>query len=236
MEQGRLVFELQNHLQEKYKLQKNTEIAGMAQKLKELQLSIKKAEDEALKNQDIITGMELKAQETEKRINTLNGQIKAGKDKLYGAKGNGLKELLSMQQNLAKMEEDMAKSETQYWEFVRQGEELKEQSKQIREMVKALKSQYNEGVRNYKVEKSKLEVELVKIQLKEEEVTEKLKPEVLRLYKETERRYPLNPVALMKGGNCSGCHISIPSMLAMRVREGKVLCYCDNCGRILINP
>lgn len=235
MEQEKLILELQNYLQEKYRLQKNNEISAMAQDLKNLQESIKKAEEESLKTEDRIKELETRAQETEKRINQLNQQIKGGKEKLYGVKGGSLKELLSIQQNLARMEEDIAKGETQYWEYVRQGEEFKEGRKQAKDIIKALKNQYNEGVRSYKAEKSKLEMELMNIQLKEEEIQEKLQPETIRLFKETEKRYPLNPVAVMKGGNCSGCYIAIPSMLAMRVREGKTLCRCDSCGRILIN-
>ena len=103
-----------------------------------------------------------------------------------------------------------------------------------KEIVKELKKNYNQEVKGYKERVNEVELKLADNLLKQEKLKEDLSPEVLRLFMETKRKYPQNPVAVMKGGSCSGCHISVPAMLVSRVREGRELNLCDSCGRILI--
>lgn len=235
MEQGRLLLELQNYLQEKYALQKNSRLMDMAQRLRELQNTIGRADTEQEKLKAQAAEAENMAQQIEQQAAKLTEQIKTGKDRLYGAKGSGLKELLSLQQSLQKLEEEAEKGEARYWEMLRQAEAYKNKQKEIREMVKALKAEYNQGVREYKEEKNLTELKIAAVESKEEELLSRLSPEVIKIFRAAEKKYPVNPVALFRGGNCSGCHISIPTYLAKQIKEGKKICYCDNCGRILIH-
>ena len=43
-------------------------------------------------------------------------------------------------------------------------------------------------------------------------------------------------MALIKGDQCGGCNISLPSLVVNSVREGQKLIECENCGRILYIP
>lgn len=235
MEQARLLLELQNYLQEKNAEQKNDQLVSMAQNLRELQVTIGKADKEYQELLEAATRTDIEARSFEQQISKISEQVKSGKDRLYGSKGGGLKELLGLQQSLQKLEEDVEKGEAKYWEMLKEVEEYNKQQKATKEVIKALKAQYNQGVRDYKELKNKTELKNAEIQLREDEVISRLDPEYLRVFRETVRRYPANPVALFRGGNCSGCRISVPSFLAMQIRESKTICYCDNCGRILVN-
>lgn len=234
MEQLRLLLELQNCLQQKQALQKNDQLVGMAEGLRELQKTIRKAETEYLELQELVGRTEVDAQNIEQQIKKIAEQVKCSKDKLYGSKGSGLKELLSLQQSLQKSEEDVVKGEARYWEMLKAVEESTQKQKAVREVIKALKAQYNQGVREYKEEKNSIELKIAEIQCHEEAVISQLSQEDLIIFRDAVRRYPLNPIALFRGGTCMGCQISVPSLLASQVKEGKTICYCDNCGRILV--
>ncbi len=235
MEQERLIWDLQAITQEEYSLQKKEGIRPMVERLKQLQESIKAAEEENSKLLKLLALAEDKGAKLDTEVARLTKEAKGSKDKLYQAKGGSLKELLSLQQSVVKMEEKVSKSENRYMEVLNEIEALKAKQEQVKEIIKSLKKEYNEGVKEYKKAVSQLDIQLAQLKLMKEEILERLSPEVLRLYTETEKRFPRNAVAKIKRGTCSGCHISIPSVLVLRIKEGKALQRCDNCGRILIN-
>lgn len=235
MGQEKLMLDLQGLIQREYQLKRKEELMALLKQLKE---KMKEIEDTQKRTEEIKTELskiEKSSQEQEEQVNHLDDQMKSGKERLYHAKGDSLKELMSLQQSVAKMEEDIKKEEAIYWETVSKAENLRLDYKKYKESLKTMKENYNEGVREYKRNKDKVEIELAEVLLKQEDIREKLKPETLKLFEKILKKYPLNPVAIMKKGSCTGCHMSIPSVLEMEVKHGKKLCLCDNCQRILIS-
>jgi len=41
------------------------------------------------------------------------------------------------------------------------------------------------------------------------------------------------PISLLENSKCTGCNMSLPSVICSRVREAKELIECENCGKIL---
>ena len=41
-------------------------------------------------------------------------------------------------------------------------------------------------------------------------------------------------IARIEGGNCGGCHMTLPSTVIKTVKEGVVVQTCENCGRLLL--
>jgi len=235
MERDKLIWELQGLVQEEYAIKNKKELREMADELRILQGSVKRAEEELQKLGKEAAEGEKRALELEKQTGVIAKQVKNGKEKLYETKGASLKELLSMQQSVQKMEEEIEKNEALYLETINEIEEKKNRQQQTRDIVKSLKTEYNEKLRVYREKAKQTELELAALSVKMEQVRERLDPEALRFYQDTLKRFPLNPVAVMRGESCSGCNIEIPMVLARRIREGKILYRCDNCGRILIS-
>ncbi|MGH9048658.1 MAG: zinc ribbon domain-containing protein [Acidimicrobiia bacterium] len=69
-----------------------------------------------------------------------------------------------------------------------------------------------------------------------EELAARLSPELLDDYERCRRRAHGVGAARLVGGTCQGCHLSIPSTEAERIRKGGsgVVAHCDNCGCILV--
>jgi predicted nucleic acid-binding Zn-ribbon protein len=59
---------------------------------------------------------------------------------------------------------------------------------------------------------------------------------VLREYERCRERARGTGIARLVGLTCQGCHLTIPSTEAERIRKQPpdVLSYCDNCGCILV--
>ena len=234
MEQEKMLWRLQELVLEEFILRKKEELLPMIKDLKGLQETIKGAEEEAKKIRQQIEEAQIDTAQWEKQISIISKQIISGKEKLYSSKGGSLKELLSLQQSILKMEEEAEKGERLYYDKLKTTEELVDSLDRTKTVIKDLKKRYNQDVQVYKEQLHQVELKLADNMLKQEALQEDLTPETLRLFTEAKKRYPKNPVAMMKGGSCSGCHISVPAILITHVREGKKLNYCDSCGRILI--
>lgn len=234
MNQERLLWRLQELKQEEAVLLKSKELKLLSNNLKGLQEKVKKGEEEIKTLRAKINQGNKKSIELEKDANSLFEQVQASKEKLYGAKGGSLKELLSWQQSVLKLEIQEKETENRYWDKLKEIEEYKSEKEKVKKSLRDLKKEYNEGVRQYNEIKTQLDWQLLEIKSKQEEVWEQLLPEVLKLYEEVEKRYPLNFMAKLQKDVCLGCRISVSSRLVKQVKDGKGFYHCENCGRILI--
>jgi len=235
MEQEKLLWQLQEYVQEEYHLRKKGELKPFIERLKRLQDDIKRGETELADLERQVSETERKAHVLEKQVSLINRQIKEGKGKLYEAKGSSLKELLSLQQSVLKKEAEAEKGEALYWEMLKKVEELRNEQQRVRESNRLLKREYNDCVKVYREKLQEIELKLNENRLNQEKIRDMLKPDVLNIFQEVEKKFPGNPVAVVKAGACSGCHIAMPSVLIGRIREGGKIYRCENCGRILIS-
>ncbi|MGI6588833.1 MAG: zinc ribbon domain-containing protein [Peptococcia bacterium] len=235
LRQERLLWRLQDLKLVEDDLLQSDEVKAVVGKLKEFQEKVKTGEKELQTLLQMIEKTEEEIQTLEEESGCLVEQLKINKKKLYEAKGSSLKELLSLQQAVLKLESQGQETEEKYWDFLKKIEEYKQQKNQYQETIKIWQKEFAEGLTQYQKMKAELDLKLAEIKNKQEEVVEQLLPEVKKLYLEAEKRYPLSFVAKLHQGSCLGCHISVSSVSERRVKEGKVLQHCDNCGRILIS-
>lgn len=234
MQQAKILLKLQEYLQRKQDLKKDVQLTSLANELKILKTTISKAEQESIELDVLAKNKEEKAREVELQVAKTAEQAKSSKERLYNAKGSGLKELLGLQQSIQILEEDIETGEAGYWKLINEAEEFRNKRTKDKEIIKALKAQYNEGVREYNRLRKNLELQLAENQLHEEETISQLNKEYLDAYKQMERKFPLNPVAVLKGDTCSCCNLSISALLKKDLKEDQKVCYCENCGRILV--
>lgn len=73
-----------------------------------------------------------------------------------------------------------------------------------------------------------------KLKSDRERLRAQITPEDLSLYEGLRREKKGHAVARLKGSACDGCGCSLPSGLLSRVRVGRDIEFCNNCGRILV--
>lgn len=234
MTQEKLLLEMQALSQEEQALRRKVELKPLFDALKKMLDEIRKTEAETVLLQESAEKEEQEAAAISEHISGLNTKIDEVKEKLYSSKGGQLKELLGLQQSIHRMEEETEKNDAQYWEKMKKAEDLKKLRVKLREELREMKKTYNEELKIYKEKGQVLENKQAEVAEKLSAVKEKLTPEMISLYTETEKRIPNNPVAVLQGEICSGCRISMSSSLMSRIKEGKKLYKCENCGRIIV--
>ncbi len=234
MEQNKVLLEIQKLLGKEQGLEKDTRLLNLKKDLRKLKDSIENAEARYQKVAELMEGAKKEAENLEKQINNTSKQIKDGKEKLYSSKGSGLKELLGLQQSLQNMMQDAQNKENTYWEKIKEADNYKAELKELNKAVKTLKAQYNQGVVEYKELKKEVDLKIAELRIQKEELISLLNPKSLSAFRQLEKRYPYSPIASLRHGNCSACHISLPTHLIQMVKEEKDISFCDNCGRILV--
>jgi len=235
IKQEELLWKLQGLKQKEIGLTQTEEIKIAIRKLKDFKGKVKTGEQELQSITELIKNAENEVAELEKESNNRTEQLKTHKEKLYNAKGSSLKELLSLQQSILKLETQGKEAENKYWDILKKIEERKQKKVEYKKTIRACQLEYNKDLGEYKKLKSQTELSLAEIKSQQEAVQEQLLPEVNKLYLEAEKRFPFSFVAKLYKESCTGCHIGVSSNLVKRIREGKAIQYCDNCGRILIN-
>lgn len=235
MRQEEIMVKLKELLQTEQELKKKTEIKPLIDSLREMQKYILLTDQKSSELRKEIKSRENKVIELEKMIQFLNERTKDYKEKLYGNKGGSLKELLSFQQSVQKMEQDSEQAEIQLLDELKSIEDGKKEREELRKANNDQKSTYNELLEDYRSKSAVIEAALKENLLCQAQFKQMLKPEHLNLLEETIKRFPSSPIAVLTGETCSGCHISLPTILLSNIREGKRFYRCDNCGRIIIN-
>ena len=106
---------------------------------------------------------------------------------------------------------------------------------EIRTIVMEARKNYNHFKDIINAELKEATPQLESLRAAAQEVAKDVDPELLKKYQAIKSN-KIVPMALIKGDQCGGCNISLPSLVVNSVREGQKLIECENCGRILYIP
>lgn len=228
------LLELSRLSEEKSKIDPKEQLTPLYKEIKGIQAAIAEGKRQ----------MELKSRLIESRkeeqaallatVPELEREVAEAREKLKGARGLSLKEMLAIRQSAARSEEELSRAESQRNEIRRLEAEYSAEKRETLERLKGLKACYNEKAEEYNRTKEQLDLQMASLLSKEEGLLEGLDDESLAIYKEAVRRCPANPVAVMEKGVCMGCRIGLSKEMVKRVELGKGLVRCDNCMRILL--
>lgn len=83
-------------------------------------------------------------------------------------------------------------------------------------------------------ERQQIRTEIRQLKAQREKLAAEVDAEALALYEDLWPRKQGHAVAVMDGDRCERCGVSQTEVMAQRVRRGKDIVFCSNCGRILI--
>lgn len=104
----------------------------------------------------------------------------------------------------------------------------------IRRKVANAKKEYVDVKKNYDVEVKKINEELIALKEKRDKIGEGVDKALMAKYKNIKAsRSPV--ISVLTGNQCDGCFMSLASLVVQRVKDGKRIVECENCGRILFD-
>lgn len=97
------------------------------------------------------------------------------------------------------------------------------------------KKEYDIAKTAFESEKSAAQPEIDIAKNKAAELRARCDPALLKKYDVVKSHHQV-PMASVENNQCSGCRMSLPTMIVKRVLSGTGVNECESCGRILYNP
>jgi predicted nucleic acid-binding Zn-ribbon protein len=167
-------------------------------------------------------------------LKSLEEKKKKAEGLLYGGKVQNLKELEDLQKEVAMFGREIDKLSTRVLELMDELETSKQEEKGLQaELVKA-QSNLQETLAQYEKDSAELEAELSALRAQRMELVGKIKPELVKRYKQLRARYGLIAVVPMTNELCGGCHVAVPNSLLRLVQAATAPQICEFCGRMLV--
>jgi predicted nucleic acid-binding Zn-ribbon protein len=109
------------------------------------------------------------------------------------------------------------------------------QQREIRVRAAKSKAEYDEIKQVYDQEFKRDSQKLNTLKRKAGTAGKGIKPALLERYMNI-KQHAAPPMATLVGGQCGGCHMSLPSVTLKQIQAQERIVECDNCGRILHLP
>lgn len=186
---------------------------------------------EAIKTK--LSGMKREFKKTELDYNDLSLKATELEKKLYSGEIKNLKEMEQLTIQLENINQNKEIKEDLSLELIEGIEKLEKEIKRREQNLILAIQEYKQEMLKYRKEADKIEEEIFDQELQREQLLEKIDKKYIVLYEELKRNKQGIAIATIKGQNCSGCRVSLPSMIVSMTKAGNTIVKCENCGRIL---
>lgn len=170
----------------------------------------------------------------ELEMETLSGKITASETRLYSGSVTNPKELSDMQDEVASLNRRLGELEDHLLDAMVQSEEAEETLQECRSILTTTEEDWRTQQSAFASALSELETRLAQVREEREQARQTIAPDDLALYDKLGRRYGDIVVATMSDGVCDYCSVAPSSTKLSRLRSGRELLQCGNCGRILL--
>ena len=158
--------------------------------------------------------------------------LKADHEKLYSGDIKSVKQLEQLQKNAQEYKEKVMAREERLIKLDEEIEKLGVELMNIRAKAAKARKEYKELKSAYDAEMDIIKTSMANVKKQKLDLESKLDADLLKKYKSLRKDKKI-VVAELVGDKCSGCNMSLPSIVAKQVKEGKQVVECENCGRIL---
>ncbi len=177
-----------------------------------------------------------KINDLELEIGGLNAKIERSERRLYGGRITNPKELSDLQEEIASLKRRRTTIEDALLEAMVANEEAEATVEQCRQTLNETQTAWQADQSALRHELDELEARLTHTRAEREQIRQRIPPEDLSTYDHVRQRYGSVAVTQLNDGVCGFCAMAPSSDKLKRIRSGRELLQCSNCGRILVTP
>ncbi len=178
---------------------------------------------------------EAKVRNLELEIESLSTKIAASEKRLYSGSVINPKELSDLQDEITSLKRRCSALEDQLLEAMVYSEEAQATLATCRAALADTEASWQEAQSALKSELSELEARLIAAQDERERLRPAIAADDLALYDKVRERCGSITVTTLRDGVCGYCAVAPSSTKLARIRNGRELLQCGNCGRILLD-
>jgi predicted nucleic acid-binding Zn-ribbon protein len=175
-----------------------------------------------------------KSRDLELEIDSLSSKITASEQRLYSGSVTNPKELSDMQSENVSLKRRRGQLEDELLEAMVYGEEAEATLEARRETLSSTEAKWQAEQAALGQELRELEARLAFVRDEREQARNTIATEELALYDKVRARFGSIAVTTLRDGVCGFCAVAPSSTKLGRLRSGRELLQCSNCGRILL--
>jgi len=193
--------------------------------LMEQQTNMKKLESDVAVMQDRLEAVRDEAERLEKVLAGLCAEIEANPPQSVEEAAKKSESVQKVVDTLSRYEQELLK--------MRKDAEIKDrQQKEIRVRAAKTKVEYDQLKQDYDKEYKADSAKLAQMRADIETEAAKVDPSMLEHYRRI-KQHVTPPMAKLIDNQCSGCFVSPSNATLLKLKDGKSIVECDNCGRII---
>lgn len=166
-------------------------------------------------------------------IEDLTGKVTAEETRLYDGSVKNPKELGSIQHEVDLLKNKRAGFEDQLLDVLSEIEAAEVTQRESSVLAARLKASWAQEQQQLEQEAARLAAAIINVEERRKQQGALLPAPALSLYERVRARRGAVAVAVIKGGTCSGCRISLPDAVRRQALSSSTLVQCPNCERIL---
>ena len=220
---------LQDRQQKVQQIQTEIKTLPLQRQSLEAQLAASAASVDALKQKGRQVEMDRKKLELD--VGTRSESISRLKTQQYQTRKND--EFQAMGHEIGRYENEIRKLEDEELELMMQADKLKAELEVEEKKAKATKESITRQMTDLEEKSKTLGGRLQELTKESAELATKIDEDLLDRFNRLFESKGDAAVVAVEHGICTGCHMKVTTATAMRVRAGKEIVSCEQCGRIL---
>ncbi len=232
MNQLNLLWELQAHDEILDKLKNELIELKEGKEIEKLEAALNEKKDDLEEKEAKCQTKKVSIEKHTNKLKQINFNIKETNDKLYSGDISNIKQMTTLQEENENYKREANELELEILTLMEQTENFDKEMAIIEKDINNIK----ENIEN-KTKYIDENIEAINNKINNEEgiinnlindIDEKLLKKYNSLKKKKRR-----PIVGLYEDKCDGCHMSLPTSKISKVKYGKEVSFCDNCGRIL---
>jgi predicted nucleic acid-binding Zn-ribbon protein len=220
---------LQDRAQQIRRVEAELKSVPLERKSLDAQVAAASANLEAVKDRSRHLEMEKKRLELD--VGTRNESIARLRTQQYETRKND--EFSAMGREIERYQKEISALEDQELELMEQGDQLKAQIVTETKQTGAAKESIANQVANLEAKQVTLTDRLEELNKEREELATKVDEDLLDLFNRLFASKGDAAVVALEHDVCMGCHMKVTTATAVRVKGGREIVSCEQCGRIL---
>jgi hypothetical protein len=199
---------------------------GESEELRQARRTLQEAEEELNRWRITLRDLELETR-------SLTAKITSVEERLYSGRVKNPKELANLQNEVSYLKRRRSELEDRQLEAMVEVDEHETEADSKKAGLAQIEAEWDQIQEQLTEERSELEERLAYLKKERVEVEEMIGADDLALYEELRSRKGGQAVALLKGGVCQACRVTLPTSQARQARSGDSPSFCSSCQRIL---
>jgi predicted nucleic acid-binding Zn-ribbon protein len=220
---------LQDRAQQIRQVEAELKSVPLERKALEEQTAVASANLEAVK--DRARNVEVEKKRLELDVGTRNQSIARLRTQQYETRKND--EFSAMGREIERFQQEISKLEDQELELMEQTDQLRAQIAAEEKETASTKQLIARQMTNLDEKKTALGRRLEELKKEREELAAKVDEDLLDRFNRLFTSKGDAAVVALEHDVCTGCHMKVTTATAVRVRGGKEIVTCEQCGRIL---